>query len=94
MTKDYQPNQAVLFEEESYQESLPSFAEDEDEEETRPPPDLFPAIFYFLPTFGVCIPHFEHRTRQWVLVPLHSFGQQSRRMIADDTTYTHTGKIR
>ena len=36
MTKDYQPNQAVLFEEESDQESLPSLAEDEDEEETRP----------------------------------------------------------
>ena len=35
MTKDYQPNQAVLFEEESHQEPLPSLAE-EDEEETRP----------------------------------------------------------
>ena len=50
MTKDYQPNQSVLFEEESDQESLPSLAEDEVEEETRPPPNLFPAIFYFLPT--------------------------------------------
>ena len=94
MTKDYQPNQAVLFEEESDQESLPSLAEDEDEEETRPPPYLFPAIFYFLPTFGVCIPHFDHRTRQWVLVPLRSFGQQSQRMIEDDTTSTYTGKDR
>ena len=94
MTKDYQPNQAVLFEEESDQESLPSLAEDEDEEETRPPPYLFPAIFYFRPTLGVCIPHFDHRTRQWVLVPLRSFGQQSRRMIADDTTSTYTGKDR
>ena len=91
MTKDHQPNQAVVFEEESDQDYLPLLAEDEDEEETRPPPHLFPAIFYFLPTFGVCISHFDHRTRQWVLAPLRSF---SRRMIADDTTSTYTGKDR
>ena len=91
MTKDNHSNQAILFEEESDQKSLPSLAEDEDEEESRPPPYLFPAIFYFLPTFGVCIPHFDHRTRQWVLAPLRSF---SRRKIADDTTSTYTGKDR
>ena len=69
MTKDNQPNQAVLVEEESDQESLPSLAEDEDEEETHPPKYLFPAIFYFLPTFGVCTPLFRHRTRQMGTCP-------------------------
>ena len=43
MTKDSQPNQAVLFEEESDQESLPSLAEDDVEEETRPPSNSSPS---------------------------------------------------
>ena len=78
MTKDYQPNKAIriLFEEEPGIFAVLNLAEDEDEEETCHPPNLFPTTFYFLPTYVFCIPHFDHRIRQWVLVPLRSFGQQ------------------